>query len=400
MTSTMPKVGWHEALISTVRPGEIACLACGVSTVPGEDAVTTPILANSDPKRIIGQRVVGRCGPCSERFRAWEPWAAAHPHLMGVSDPDLATVFAESLACAAELLGFTGTPGPDVLHAAGLMPHPYEAAGWRLRWQDYAASNGLESGRCASVPWGFVSTDLVRDLRQCSADALAAQAGTPRMIPANDAEILASYGDDVIGSGCYCCGVPTVPAPFPGAQASDVWTPLDASAYGFPPSVHQGRAAGRVLGVVCPTCNAHVEAGNGVGDMLAESLLGGFYNLAEGDTLPEGRALLWAAHTVRARRLGAPEPVSAGPWQHLPRDKNGELVRPRTAPEYVVPTLPPLPPMTGADVLHARMQRMSAEEAGALLDRLTAEPEPVVAAVEPDPPAQRWHVSPEGWMRF
>lgn len=368
--------GWHIPLISTVRSGELPCAVCGVSTIPDPDVEQISLVRPhpTNPK-LFDTLLFTRCGPHVEQFKAWKSWATRNPAVVGVRDPDIAAALAESLACAAQVLGFEGNAGSDLLIAAGLAQHPENGPAWTLRFVDYVAANRLESGRCASVPFGFVTRETVATLRCYTDDARALAAGNPRLIWASEAVYRVTNPDDeLVGSGCFGCSVEAVPAPFPGARPHDVWTPYDVGAVEFGQSVHRGRAAGRVWGVLCPICLPHAEAGNGVGGQLPASLLAKFYGLGEEDQIVNGPVLLWAGYVVRARRMGWPEPRSVGAWQHLPRNGDGEWARPSLEREYSVPTLPA---QTGKSVLDVLLNGMQPNEAAALIERLTAEPEPV-----------------------
>lgn len=378
-------------MVGMLADGHIPCAACGRCCPPPADADDLITVRVPDPRndRLWSVLKFTRCPECLARFEAWRPWATQNAANIaalcggrGPGNAELAADRAESLAIAAEALGFEGTPGVEVLRCAGLTKHPADGPAFAMRFEDYAISRALRPGEGSSLNggWGHITRAHVAELKRYRDDALAVSSGAAPTLPISAARHLIAAGadDDVISSGCYCCGTTEAAKPGVGVRAFEVWTPVSYGAKAFGRSVYRQSAAGRVVGLVCPACRPHTDQ-QSVSEELAESLLAARFGHGNTIVFEDGPALLFAGAIVRARRAGEPEPVGGEPWAHLPRDENGAVIPPALGTRFI-PEISGTPDPVQLAVQQARRAGVAAEEIAA---RIAAEQPSIVAAPLP-----------------
>lgn len=347
--------------------GAIACGACG-------RALTGPDSAKSEVVRIGGERntktgeleggvdvTFGRCSDtCSEALQ--QGWGHA----------------GERLTHAARLLGYSGTPGAELLKAAGLTradaaEFPISALLWsdfvaravdtvdlradararaRVRpaalaltpsaWDEmarplyeqiqaveyvnpYVAAISARANSCAVAPWSHLTKAQRAALIERQAVNRAKAAGTDVTIRAVEAGHLLTRAEHVIGHACFGCGAAALSCT-PGSRPQDVWIPWHVSVQPFTSRLTKpGSRVGYVAFLLCKPCSVAIDkSGASPGEEFAHVLLqtypeaAGLYD-GHFDSYARGvlSGALFGAQVLQARIMGRPEPRPGKRWAHL-----------------------------------------------------------------------------------
>lgn len=322
----------------SLRPleaGECPCAACGVAVslpAPGTDEGGRRLPLTPNRRTVIvvslasrhvdfGRKLVlSRCVPCLARYDAWAAW------------PGLPEYASERLACAAELLGFVGTPGRGVLDAADLSPGSLRDPRTSVLFVDGVREERPGYvGSVAVAPWSHLDAAARGALRAVRAEAFAAvmNPSAPPPVPcppALRADIAHRASTlEAVDGGCLLCGIEAIPA---GKE----WTHKTV-----PPSAFLRRGGpNMVVGHVCHVCSRAV-ASHGFGIAAIDEAL-----QALGMKIPlgystDGAVKTFAGIILRDRLAGRTGPrtgyVLAFNWI---RDADGQL------PQTVLSSSPPV----------------------------------------------------------
>lgn len=293
-----------------LEDGECPCAACGIACplpdlgldergkrLPPVHNRRDVLLIPAEPRNAIERAhpesarkwILTRCQPCLARLDAWSAW------------PGLPVDAAERAACAAEMLGFTGSPGRELLDAADLSLASLRDPRTFVRFIDKAHEEGGAEllGSCSLQPWSHLSGEDRGALRAVRAEAFARamrEGEPPPPVPCPPAlrrDIAHRAANlEAIDGGCLICGVESVPA-------GKAWTHKTVS-----PAAFSRRGGPKmVVGHTCHVCSSAVQSyGFGIG-AIDEALSKLGMRMPIGSTT-DGQVKTYAFFVLRDRLAG------------------------------------------------------------------------------------------------